>query len=104
MILLAVVAEDRETPPRLHPRQGASLIAWVAKHREATLPGELILLHAAWVATTVAVLQGNLLLTVDSFDESVAEFWQEHDGFRLSQSAEEGRPNRLLRLWLPLSL
>src|SRR4051812_9645797 len=40
--------EDDENTHRLHPRQGASLIAWVAKHREATVPGELILLHAAW--------------------------------------------------------
>jgi hypothetical protein len=93
--------EDDENTHRLHPRQGASLIAWVAKHREATVPGELILLHAAWIATKVATLQGNILLTVDSFDESTAEFWQEHYGFRQSRSADEGG---LLRLWLPLTL
>ena len=89
---------------RLHPRQGASLIAWVAKHRDATVSGELILLHAAWIATTVAGLQGNILLTVDPFDESVAEFWQDRYPFRLSQSADDGGPNRLMRLWLPLTL
>ena len=96
--------EDEENTHRLHPRQGASLIAWVAKHREATIPGELILLHAIWVATTVAGLQGNILLTVDSFDESIAEFWQDRYGFRMSRSADDGGPDRLLRLWLPLTL
>jgi hypothetical protein len=96
--------EDEEHTHRLHPRQGASLIAWVAKHRDATVPGELILLHAAWIASQVASLQGNILLTVDSFDESVADFWQDHYGFRLSRSPDDGESNRLLRLWLPVSL
>jgi hypothetical protein len=95
--------QEEENTHRLHPRQGASLIAWVAKHREATFPGELILLHAVWVATTVAALQGNILLTVDSFDESAAERWQERYGFRMSQSPDERGPHRLSRLWLPLS-
>jgi hypothetical protein len=82
--------------------RGGSLIAWIARHRDATVPGELILLHAIYIATEVAKLQGNIVLAVDPFDEPTSLFWQEHYGFRLSQVADEG-PNRPQRLWLPLS-
>lgn len=89
---------------KLHPKQGASLIAWIAKHRDATVPGELILLHAAYTATEVAKLQGNIALAVDPFDEETSVFWQEEYGFRTSSitaGADAGRPQRL---WLPLQL
>jgi choline dehydrogenase-like flavoprotein len=87
---------------RLHPRQGASLIAWIAKHREANIPGELLALHAVWVAMEVAQLQGNIALAVDPFDEDTAEFWQDRYGFRAASGADRGQSNRPLRLWLPL--
>jgi hypothetical protein len=84
---------------RLHPRQGASLIAWIAKHRDATVGGEFIALHAAYTATEVSKLQGNIALAVDPFDEGTSEFWQSQYGFRPAHVPEFGHRRRL---WLPL--
>lgn len=79
---------------RLHPQQPASLITWLGKHAKATMAGDAIIRYAAYVATQVAELQGNIALVVDPFDGKTAEFWRKRYGFRSAKP--EGR------LWIPL--
>lgn len=78
----------------LHPQQPASLITWLGKHAKATMSGTAILRHAAYIASQVAELQGNIALVVDPYDESTGEFWLERYSFL--RSAKPGR------LWIPL--
>jgi hypothetical protein len=78
----------------LHPRQPASLLTWLGKHRQASITGRTILYQAAYIASQVAELQGNIALVIDPFDEETAAFWKSKYDFLSSAT-----PNRL---WLPL--
>lgn len=85
---------------RLHPEQPASLIPWLAKRWDAKIDALPLILHAAYIASEVAELQGNIALAIDPYDEDVAEIWTKRYGFRASsQDASEGKSRRL---WLPL--
>lgn len=86
--------KGRSDEHRLHPKQPASLITWLGKHADAKMAGNLIISYAAFVATQVAELQGNIALVVDPFDGKTEQFWRKHYGFRSAKP--EGR------LWIPL--
>lgn len=91
---------DREEELLLHPIQPASLLAWIARHRDSSNGlGYQILLHALSTAQAVAELQGNIAFVLDPFDEESAEMWDRSYGFRRSQ--EELRSG-LRRRWMPL--
>jgi hypothetical protein len=75
----------------------ATLVAWVAKARDADIDGAVLLRHADAVARRVDRLQATCALVADPFDEDVAEMWRERYGFRDSPG-EDSR-----RLWLPLA-
>lgn len=89
-----LVRKGRRREHVLHPRQPASLITWMCKHKHASITGRTILLHAAYIAMRVGELQGNIALVIDPFDDDTAAFWQERFEFLSSAT-----PNRL---WLPL--
>lgn len=82
----------------LAPTQGASLIAWLAKHVDAEVPGERIVLYAIGVALDVAGMQGTPVLVADPYDEESAKLWMDrYDFFR---SRTPGGAD--VRLWIPL--
>ncbi len=85
---------------RLSPTQGASLIAWVARHEEAEIDGARLLKFALSIARRAAFLQGAVALVLDPFDEKLAKLWVERYGFERSQTRVRG--GELRRLWLPL--
>ena len=89
---------DHENHP-LKPTQGASLVVWVAKHRDAGTPGDKILSYAASIALEVAQLQGTLAFVVDPFDDETKAMWKDRYGFRPSDT-KVGKGQR--RLWVPL--
>lgn len=100
-----------DLPPGLPPRQPATLIAWLAKHRDATTPGLTILHHAFAVALLVSELQGTIALVLDPYDESTARMWVDMPDVQFRRSAAErdagdhgagGEKPR--RLWMPLRL
>ena len=84
----------------LHPSQPASLIAWIAKHREAQIPGELLVLHATFIAGQVSELQGNIALVLDPYDDDVGEMWRTRYGFNTAAGPDSSDGRK--RLWLPL--
>jgi hypothetical protein len=85
---------------RLSPTQGASLLAWIAKHEEAEIDGALLLKFAISIARRAAFLQGEVALVLDPFDEQLARLWIERYGFVRSQTRIRG--GMLRRLWFPL--
>jgi hypothetical protein len=82
----------------LSPTQGASLIAWLAKHKEAEIPGRHLVLYALSIALRVARLQGTPVAVVDPYDADVAAMWAERYDFRRSQT----KGGNDVRLWTPL--
>lgn len=84
----------------LSPTQGASLIAWIARHGEAEIDGVLLLKFAISIARRAAFLQGAVALVLDPFDEKLARLWIERYGFVRSQTRVRG--GELRRLWFPL--
>ncbi len=79
--------------------QGASMLVWLAKHREARSPGEEILDYAISIALDVAKRQGTLTFVIDPFDEQTAQMLMDRYGFKRSRTeVREG----LCRLWAPL--
>lgn len=85
---------------RLAPTQGASLIVWLAKHRDATIEGEVILELAESMALAAAKRQGAVALVLDPFDDDTASLWTKKYGFRRSRT--EVRQGSQHRLWYPL--
>jgi hypothetical protein len=83
----------------LPPTQGASLIAWLARHRDAAQPtGRAIFVYALSVALKVAQMQGTVLIVLDPFDDEMARFWEQRYSFRRSQTPGGND----VRLWVPL--
>jgi hypothetical protein len=82
----------------LSPTQGASLIAWVARHRDGATPGRKIVLYALSIALKVARLQGTPVAVLDPFDDATAELWVERYQFRRSRTPGGND----MRLWVPL--
>ena len=79
-------------------RVGSSHIEWIARDRRAPRgAGRLAIKHAIYVASAVAELQGNPVLTLDPYDSTTQEMWEQM-GFRKSQTELDG----LRRLYLPL--
>jgi hypothetical protein len=85
---------------RLTPTQGATLVAWLARHEEAELDGALLLKFALSVARRAAFWQGTVALALDPFDETLAKLWVER--YEFMQSRTRVRGDRLWRLWTPL--
>jgi hypothetical protein len=80
------------------PTQGASLVAWLARHRDGIVSGRKILVYALSIALQVARRQGTLAVVLDPFDDDTAEMWAGRYGFRRSQT----RAGSDVRLWIPL--
>jgi hypothetical protein len=82
-------------------RFGSSHVEWIARDRRAPAgAGNKALRHAIYVASLVAELQGNVILTLDPFDLETQEMWRAK-GLRNSQTQDEG--GELKRLYLPLT-
>lgn len=84
-----------------HPRQGAVLIAWIARAAHGEVHANEILGHAGGIAQRAARLVGAAALAVDPFDEDTEAMWVEGFGFRRSATELPGRSG-LRRLWNPL--
>lgn len=84
-----------------HPRQGAVLVAWIARAANAEVHADEILLHAVGLAQRAARLVGAVALALDPFDKETESMWIESFGFRRSTTELPGRPD-LRRLWNPL--
>lgn len=82
----------------LDPTQGASLVAWIAKHRDAVVSGRSLFLYAISVAREAADRQGTVAIVLDPYDDETAERWAEHYGFKRARTPGGRRP----RLWIPL--
>jgi hypothetical protein len=82
----------------LAPTQGASLVAWLARHVDAEVPGKRIVHYAVAIALEVARLQGTPVVVADPYDEDSAELWMERYGFRRSRTPGGAD----VRLWAPL--
>ncbi|HSZ14153.1 MAG TPA: hypothetical protein VK790_08965 [Solirubrobacteraceae bacterium] len=82
----------------LSPTQGASLIAWVARHRDSQTRGRGIVLYALFIALKVSRLQGTPVAVLDPFDDETAALWVERYGFRRSRTPGGND----VRLWVPL--
>ncbi len=81
------------------PVQGASLIAWIARHRNSETPGRLIMHYAIYIALKVAHLQGTPVAVLDPLNNiPTAEHMEKHYGFRRSFTADHSQ----IRLWVPL--
>lgn len=99
---IALTRRDREALPHEHsspvptPIQGASLIAWIARHRDGGTPGRVIMHYAISIALKVADLQGTPVAVVDPFDPETAGNLQERYGFHLAAHGHR------VRLWVPL--
>src|SRR5215204_1555118 len=82
-------------------RFGSSHVEWIARDRRAPAgAGDDALRHAIFVATRVAELQGNVILTLDPFDAETQEMWRSK-GLRNSQTIDNA--GELKRLYLPLA-
>jgi hypothetical protein len=82
-------------------RFGSSHVEWIARDRRAPAgAGDKALRHAIYVATLVAEMQGNAILTLDPFDVETQEMWRQK-GLRNSQTQDED--GELRRLYLPLT-
>jgi hypothetical protein len=82
----------------LDPTQGASLVAWIARHRDAAVSGRSLFLYAISVAQDVARLQGTVAFVLDPYDEETAERWAKRYGFKSARTPRGEKP----RLWIPL--
>lgn len=82
----------------LMPTQGASLIAWLARHHEADVRGRKLFLYAISIALSVARRQGTPVVVLDPFDDDSGDHWARNYRFRRSQT----RVGDDVRLWLPL--
>jgi hypothetical protein len=82
----------------LTPIQPATLVAWLARHRDASASGGHLLSYAVHIALQVRDLQGSVALVLDPWDEESAQAWMAQYGFRWS--APEGGARR--KLWIPL--
>jgi hypothetical protein len=83
----------------LLPTQGASLVTWLAKHREGRATGRQIMAHGVSIAREVAGLQGNLAFVLDPFDDKTKAMWEEKFKFKKSKTKMGEGPHRL---WAPL--
>lgn len=84
---------------QIHPTQGASLITWLARHKDSDQATAGVLLrYAIFIALKVATLQGTVVIVVEAYDERLATHWTKRYGFRRAGSTETGKA----RLWLPL--
>jgi hypothetical protein len=81
--------------------QPAILLAQFARAADAPGIGRELLHHAGGTARRARTYIGATALVVDPFDESTAEMWREHFGFRDSQQPVPGN-RRLRRQWLSL--
>ncbi|HWT95676.1 MAG TPA: hypothetical protein VN238_21940 [Solirubrobacteraceae bacterium] len=81
-------------------RVGSSHVEWIARDRRAHAgAGWLAVEHAIDLALRyVSRLQGNRVVTMDSYDQATQEMWRAR-GLRLSQS---GDADGLRRLYIPL--
>jgi hypothetical protein len=78
----------------------AYLLCWCAKHREASVDGEELLLNAVRLGRELR-RYGCAVLALDPHDhESSEKVWQHKHGFRLGENSAE--PDKPARLWLPL--
>jgi hypothetical protein len=71
-------------------RVPASHFEWVVRSKDFKGVGERVLLHATLVAQDVATAQGNLVLSLDPFDDATANMWRE---FGFEKSATESAPH-----------
>lgn len=93
-------SSHQQTVGAAHPRQGAVLLAWIARSR--TSPGgtgEQLFLDALDRARRAVEFVGAAVLALDPYDEALDRYWRQRYGFRASQT--EAR-NGLKRLWLPI--
>jgi hypothetical protein len=82
----------------LDPTQGASLVAWIARHRDAVVSGRSLFLYAISVAQDAARLQGAVAFVLDPYDEKTAAKWAANYGFKSARTPRGEKP----RLWIPL--
>jgi hypothetical protein len=92
----------RESSPIPSPFQGASLISWIARHREGTTYGQEIMLYAISIALKVARLQGTPVVVLDPLDKATepetTQRLMDRYSFRSAAAPDGGG----VRLWLPL--
>lgn len=81
------------------PTQPASLILFMARHRDGRVPGRKLMLHATYVALQVAKLQGNIALVFEAYDEETASALLANYPFRRGVRESDREP---LRLWMPI--
>jgi hypothetical protein len=80
----------------VRPELGASLVDWIARHRDADPFTESVLLrYAISIALNVAKLQGNAVFALDAHDEEQANSMIERYGFRRATGSRT-------RIWIPL--
>lgn len=79
-------------------RVPASHMEWVVRSRFFKGVGLRMLLHATLVARDVAKAQGNLVLSLDPYDDGTAKMWR---GFGFEKSATK-IDGRLRRMYIPL--
>jgi hypothetical protein len=84
-----------------HPRQGAVLIAWLARSNDALVDNVAnhLLLHAMGSAREHATAVGATVLALDPYDEETAELCRKKYKFKTSQTDRGSKPRRL---WVPL--
>ena len=58
-------------------RVPASHIEWIIRSRDFKGVGQRVLLHATLAARDVASIQGNLVLSLDPYDDGTAKMWRE---------------------------
>ena len=86
-----------------HPRQGAVLILWLARAREADVEAATILRHAVGIAQIGSRRVGAAVIAVDPFDAATEDYWRKHFGFRASLTKRPGADGtERSPLWLPL--
>jgi hypothetical protein len=88
----------------IDPTQGASLVAWIAKHRDAVVSGRRLFLYAISVAKDAAAIQGAVAFVLDPYDQETAERWVERYGFKSSRTPKrtQTQAEETPRLWIPL--
>jgi hypothetical protein len=88
---LGVLSGDASRVPCSH-------LEWIARAHKHYGAVEKLLFHATAVAQDVAALQGNVVLSLDPYNEQVAKVWRDKYGFRKSRTEIDGLP----RMYLPL--
>lgn len=86
-----------------HRRQLPALkLAWVAKHRDTDVSGELLVFAAYAMARRALDLGGVVAFSLDPFDATIAERWA-NDPYFFRESREKRRGDGVPRgLWLPV--